>query len=99
MKWRLLVPVVLILVTYFVSARSTPHFGDIQYLLERSTPYREIGLPPRGMTFVIATGKRAPPEGSTWRLAPCLPSKRPDKGWSLPAGIAAACVIGATLGA
>jgi rhamnose transport system permease protein len=98
MKWRLLAPAILILLTFVTMTRLSPYFADPRYLLNSSTLYMEIGLIALGMTFVIVSGNIDLSVGSNVVLTACLTAKLFSIGWSMPTCVVAACVIGMTLG-
>jgi rhamnose transport system permease protein len=92
------VPAVLIIVVLFVGHQLSSKFLDFHYLLDNSTVYMETGLIALGMTMVIISGAIDLSVGSNLILTSCLTAKLMEKGWGIPASIAAACCIGAFLG-
>ena len=87
------------MIAFIVASRLSPYFLSGSYLLDKSTEYMETGLVAIGMTFVIIAGDIDLSVGGNVVLTGCLLAKLLSLGWSIPAGVSAACMIGALLGA
>jgi rhamnose transport system permease protein len=98
MKWRALVPAVLLLIATFIGSRLSPKFLDFHFLLDRSTLVMETGLIALGMTFVMICGEIDLSVASNMVLTGCVTAKLLERGWGIPAGVAFACCMGTALG-
>ncbi|HEY3779925.1 MAG TPA: ABC transporter permease [Fimbriimonadaceae bacterium] len=98
MKWRALVPAVLLVIATFIGSRLSPKFLDFHFLLDRSTLVMETGLIALGMTFVMICGEIDLSVASNMVLTGCVTAKLLEKGWGIPAGVAFACLMGTGLG-
>lgn len=99
MKYKALMPVVLIVVTLIIGGRISSNFLDARYLMESGTLFAETGLIALAMTFVITSGHIDLSVGSMTVLSACLTAKLLAIGVPVPLGIVAGIAIGATLGA
>jgi rhamnose transport system permease protein len=98
MKWRALVPAVLLVIAIFVGSRLSTKFLDFHFLLDRSTIVMETGLIALGMTFVMICGEIDLSVGSNMVLTGCVTAKLLEKGWGIPAAVGFACCMGMALG-
>jgi rhamnose transport system permease protein len=98
MKFRALIPGVLLLLSIILASRLSPHFLDARYLLDTSTLYAEMGLLALAMTLVIISGNIDLSVGSIMVLVACLAAKFFEMGLGIPAVVFLSLIIGSSLG-
>jgi len=94
-----IVPAILLVVAFAIGLTLSPNFGDVRYLLDRTSLYAETGLLVLGMTFIIVTGNIDLSVAANMALSACLFAKLCKAGIPLPAAILIALLIGAIMGA
>jgi rhamnose transport system permease protein len=98
MKDRPIVPAILVVIAAIVGSRLSPHFLQVEYLLDSSTLYVETALLALAMTFIIISGNIDLSVGSNVVLTACLTAKLMQGGMGTGVAVLAACVIGTLLG-
>lgn len=99
LKRRELIPTLLVFIVFVVASRTSTHFLDTGYLLDKTTIYAETGFMALAMTLVIVTGNIDLSVASTLALVACLAALMSGKGWSPWLVGPASLVIGLLLGA
>lgn len=91
-------PLVLLVVAFFLAARTSHSFLDVGYLLDASTLHAETALMALGMTLVIVSGNIDLSPAANLALTACLAAKLGAGGLSPALTIVAAILIGSLLG-
>jgi len=92
-------PLVLLILAFFIAAKTSPSFLDASYLLETATLNTETLLMALGMTLVIVSGNIDLSPASNLALTACIVAKLAAYGLPPALVVASAVVVGAALGA
>ncbi len=92
------IPLGLLIVSFLLAGRLSPHFLDIRYLLDTSTLYVEAGLLALAMTLIITSGNIDLSVGSSIVLAACISAKLQAGGMPLAGAILVALCVGVGVG-